>query len=245
MKKLIPLVELGSSFSEKVNFLYQYDNLYIMDNHRLAAWCWAQKVDKNLKYKVVHIDKHCDALGNQMESWLKEIKKDLKDLSLQEYLDLKFQKGNDDFKVFNWTNYIPLFYHFYKENIWDFDFYVHQGIPCSIPENLQSKITKCSFFNLINDFPENVLEDFEYFIVNLDIDYFFTDRDDYFEIMSPKTIEHIISAIMNFSKNKNNIVTIAISPECCGGWKNSLDFCHRYLKKYGIDIKLNPAANPV
>ncbi len=49
-KFLIPLVERGKTGWFQQNFLWKAGNVYVMDNHRSAAWCWAREVDASKGY---------------------------------------------------------------------------------------------------------------------------------------------------------------------------------------------------
>lgn len=58
-------------------------------------------------------------------------------------------------------------------------------------------------------------------IVNLDLDYFFNSRDSaIYQLLTDEYIKNICKEIEN-SLNNIDVVTIALSPEFCGGWKYS------------------------
>ena len=50
------------------NFVWSDGHVYVMDNHRAAAWCWAQHVDPATSHALVHIDRHNDTLQSQLGS---------------------------------------------------------------------------------------------------------------------------------------------------------------------------------
>lgn len=235
MVKLITLKNKNPSYAYNTNLLYQKDNIFLMDNHRMAAWCWANKLENNSKYTIVHIDKHYDTLGNQMEDWTSQLPSGIKGLDYNEYDKLEYHKDKyEKYRVFRWDNYIPLFHYYHSESIIDYMFFTQKK--GSIPENLQSLITHYSFFNLINDFPDYFKKYTDNLIINLDLDYFFSNNPRYLQLFSDSIIQKIIQTIMTMMKNKDNILTISISPECCGGWTKSLNFLDRYFKEYGIKI---------
>jgi hypothetical protein len=236
MERLIDIKQRGSSYCFNTNILYRKDNIYLMDNHRMAAWCWANHIDENKKYTIVHIDKHYDTLGSLLKEWTTPIKNGLKSLSFNEYDSIEFQKNKfEKYKIFRWDNYIPIFHYFYSNQINKYVFYTHnQG---SIPENLKKHITHCPAHNLINDFYDCSSESEDNLIINLDIDYFFCSNPHYFIFFSDYAIAKLVESIMRLViDNKNNILTIALSPECCGGWDNSIDFIRKYFNKYGINV---------
>lgn len=233
MEKLIDNKLRDGSFCYDTDLLYRKENVYLMDNHRTAAWCWANHFQENEKYTIVHIDKHYDTVGNEMNEWIKPIKNGIKNLSINEYDNLEYQKNNfEKFKVFKWDNYIPLFHHYHSNQILEYFFYTHNR--GDIPENLKKHINHCPAYNLINDFFEVFSESENNLIINLDIDYFFCNNPNYYILFSENAIERLIDGIMNLVIDKQNLLTIALSPECCGGWENSMKFIRKYFSKYGI-----------
>lgn len=52
------------SFFEDDVMLWQNDKVYVMDNHRDAAWCWLQKCQTEERYNFMHIDQHYDLLDS-------------------------------------------------------------------------------------------------------------------------------------------------------------------------------------
>ena len=82
---LIEPFERGHSGTFDCNLLWQSENVYVMDNHRLALWCWMQHIEEE-QYDIVHIDEHYDCLSFCHDSWSKEYPKNLKELSLDAYM---------------------------------------------------------------------------------------------------------------------------------------------------------------
>lgn len=235
MDKLIDRKTRNGSFCYDTDLLYKIGNVYIMDNHRTAAWCWLNHILDNEEYIIIHIDKHYDTLGNQIKQWTDPIKNGLKCLNLEDYDNLEYQKNKfHRFKVFRWDNYIPLFHYYYSNQIKEYIFYTHNiG---DIPANLKNSITHCSEYSLFNNFSENYKNFDTKLIINLDIDYFFIDNPRYKILFSDSVIKKLVKEIMELMKNDKNTLTIALSPECCGGWKNSLKFMEKYFTKYDIII---------
>ena len=235
MEKLIDIQPRYESLGFKTNLLYKRENIYLMDNHRMAAWCWVNHIDENEKYTVVHIDKHNDTLDNQMNEWTTPIKNGLKNLSLHEYDSLEYQKTKSErYKVFRWDNYIPIFHHYYSHLVNEYVFYTHnKGY---ISENFKKHIMLCPAHNLMNDFFDCFSEHENKLIINLDIDYFFCSNPNYFIFFSNHAIKRLIKDIMRLVADEKNLLTIALSPECCGGWKKSLEFIQKYFAKYGIIV---------
>jgi len=101
MEKLIDKYPRSGSFCFDNDIFYKRENVYLMDNHPMAAWCWANHIDEKETYTIIHIDKHFDTLGNQLKEWTNPIKKGLKFLSLDEYDNIEYQKDEfQRFKIF-------------------------------------------------------------------------------------------------------------------------------------------------
>jgi len=56
MEEIIPFKSKNSSFAFNTNLLVKEGNNYLMDNHRMALWCWIQELDLNKVYAMVHIE---------------------------------------------------------------------------------------------------------------------------------------------------------------------------------------------
>ena len=74
-----------------------------------------------------------------------------------------------------------------------------------------------SFHDLYDSISCQILETEEQWILNLDLDYFYRDN---IQIL---TDEYIVKVAKDIKKAKDGIavMTIALSPECCGGWDNA------------------------
>jgi len=234
MEKLIPIKKRGRSNKDNTNFLYKKGNTFLMDNHRMAAWCWANCLNTDYKYTIIHIDKHYDALGCDIDLLTSRIPNDFKTLSLKDYDELIYNRGFGPSKVFAWDNYIPIFHHFYSYLITNYKFYTHNiG---TIAAYMKDCITHYSVYDLIENFPccsEGITDKL---IINVDIDYFFVESLGYSRFLSERVTRKIIDSIMKLADDPKNILTIALSPECCGNWGKSERFVKKYFSKYDIII---------
>lgn len=69
-------------------------------------------------------------------------------------------------------------------------------------------------------------------IVNLDLDYFFHSSDDgYIQILSDEYIRILAQKLRN-CKHSINVLTIALSPECCGNWGNAIHALNVFMEAY-------------
>lgn len=99
-------IESEVSSISTLNFLYNHEKFYIMDNHLAAAWCWLQKLDVESHYNFFHIDQHEDLLCDAPLSSFEIIQKNPQ-ISLADYLSLKYESyGKREVVVFRYDNYI-------------------------------------------------------------------------------------------------------------------------------------------
>ncbi|OHT43680.1 peptide arginase family protein [Flavobacterium tructae] len=213
-----PNKPLGESLNENVNFLYNEGKVYIMDNHLCAAWCWLKQVDIKSSFDFIHIDRHYDLLGfpHTIETQITNKGIEIHKLTFEEYLNLKqLGRNNAEWQMFRWDNYIINTHLAYPTLFAEKIFATQRD--GTINEGFVDK--EFDFLTLANEI-DYWLESKKW-IVNLDIDYFFNRVDDkLFQIFSD---EYIVTLVKKIKKNFENItvLTIALSPECCGGWEES------------------------
>jgi hypothetical protein len=228
----------NTSLSTKMNFLFRQENIYVMDNHRAALWCWMQHIDLQKRYSLFHIDAHYDTRSVKGASWLSSVPY-LPSIPLDTYL----QFGAERTDTYNqplicWDNYLSLFLEKHPALLTECFLATHQigdapedtvrlehKLPTVLSEDLPSFLT---------DYPNDG------WIINLDIDYFFCKSgDDYIQMFSDVYIDRLIEAINEVVRRKTLLcMTIALSPECCGGWSASEEMCSRISQRLGIDFNL-------
>lgn len=194
-----------------LNFLYRRDNVFVMDNHLAAGWCWLNTLDKNQNYGFIHIDQHNDMLNNNDMSLFKP-KLLNEDLTIDDYTNLIAKEE----KLFRWDNYILQIRQICPT--WFKNIVLSTHKVCSVPE---IDISFCpDVFNLYSSIHETIKSSKFKYILNLDLDYFFNSRgvriltDDYIRLL----IQEANKSLPNLA-----VITIAMSPECCGDWQNALD----------------------
>ena len=105
-------------------------------------------------------------------------------------------------------------------------------------------LTDIDFQDKLQDY--EIVEDLSYdveshnenmWIINLDLDYFFLDNDEYYQHLSDKYIKELCKNI-NESIENISVITISLSPECCGGWKNSYRIARMIAKYFNLDFTL-------
>ena len=171
------------SFFEDDVMLWQNDKVYVMDNHRDAAWCWLQQCKDGESYNFMHIDRHYDMGDFYSEDDLKFFKSN-RNMNYSTYANL--MQKEERAKVMRWDNYIRLAYdlrpNWFRTNI----FLTHrQGDVCETRRKNNMKIYELDTLFMysymyqyllnLSEFLDGVVKgsgDLKW-IVNLDLDVFF------------------------------------------------------------------------
>lgn len=245
MKDIIEFKGKNVSWFKYLNLLCKERNIYVMDNHNAAMWCWLQEIDTTKKYNILHIDRHYDARTSHIDESIANIPIDLHELKITDFLSLKYTDPNSQNanEIMQWDNYFPLFHRLYKSNIHRYHFFTHkEGTMCDEMDSLLDEYPITGLFNLM-DYIFDIKNSGPYnWIVNIDLDYFFQhidDTDTTIRIISYDAIDFFLQKIKAYLNDKISVVTIALSPECCGGWENSLDLMDYFAKKLEIDFDKN------
>ena len=218
------------------NFLWCRDNIYIMDNHKAALWCWSQHLLPDKIYNIFHIDAHYD-----MAKISSGTVSDINEMNFIEYIGLtEFVIGGKEVPLIRWDNYLSLFELKYGNVIGDFFVSTHQIGNVS----LTTKLEEIGIHKLPEVFL-NHLNDKENWIINLDLDYFFTyisqkygepKHEVFLNSLYRKEIFTSIKKALD--KGIIEVLTISLSPECCGGWNNSEQICNELCEILDIDFEL-------
>lgn len=199
--------------------------MFVMDNHRSAAWCWLQACHPEQEYNFMHIDRHYDLLDCFEDRDLQPLFSNSK-IPFADFCNLSRSDG--EFRVFRWDNYImassiinPGWFHTNiflthkegdKECSWGHkSLMIREEDPLSIEWCMQQFIGE----------PSRDLDGFEgedyrnSWIVNLDLDFFFSGNS-HIQLFSDDLIRQIAEILQ---RNLSNIavLTIALSPDCLGG----------------------------
>lgn len=235
-----PLEESGCY---NMNFLYNVDKFYIMDNHLAAAWCWAQKIDKSKRYGLFHIDRHYDLLNNLGDDCLNMNKDILVSNDFNEYYSIK---GDYDMPIMRYDNYIDTFNRLFPDLIQMVYYATHKDGNNEDGTSLECiNKYKPDIWDLQSNIKYWIVDsnnDIDSWIVNIDIDYFFQEfQEENHLFLTKKYIKSVCREIKR-SLSKIEVVTIALSPEFCNGWGNSfqilriicneleINFPHRYKR---------------
>ena len=235
---LLPFLGRNTSLSTAMNFLFRQGNIYVMDNHRAALWCWMQHITPKKRYSLFHIDAHYDTRSVNGASWLSSVP-DLASLSLADYLAFGTERaGTENWPLISWDNYLSLFFEKYPTLLSECFLATHQmgdQPEATVKyEHMIPRVFSESFPSFLTDYSSDG------WILNLDIDYFFCKSgDDYIPMFSDAFMDRFIEAIAEVVRRQQLLcMTIALSPECCGGWRASEEMCSRIASKLGINFQL-------
>jgi hypothetical protein len=237
---LVPFKGRNSSAYWNLNFLWRYKNIYVMDNHRAALWCWLQHVDPSKAHALFHIDQHFDTLTSRMEAWLKRVPSSW-NMSIDEYLGLFVEHADIPGKLplFGWDNYLSIYLELFGSHLTSRNFATH---------NVGDKPILPIYEHAIWDVPQNLdywlKPDYAPWIMNCDLDYFFCDDADDRppqRFLSNAFIERCFDAIsQKLDDGTIKVATIALTATdgLTGGWAPAEEVAKRALSRLGIDFVL-------
>jgi hypothetical protein len=218
MNWIIPFKGRRYSGPFNQNFLFQKDNIYVMDNHRAAMWCWLNFYNSNIKdVGIFHLDRHSDALQSNLNSWVLQASgsNHVNTMNIHSYLSATDQAFPES-KLFRWDNYLSIFLNLYQSEITCCNFSIYEGDPINHSKLVERKPW---------DLPENLSFWFSKgkWIINIDLDYFFHEVNDSIEQMySLEYLRGFFNEVAKIAGRKSEVVvTVCFSPECCGGWAKS------------------------
>ena len=214
------------SFFEEDVMLWQNDKVYVMDNHRDAAWCWLQKCKADEQYNFMHIDQHYDLLDCYYSEALAIIESN-PTMSYKEFASL-MRDDSDDNKLFRWDNYIRIM-HELRPNWFNTNLFVTQEYGSADGEGWgheKMEIQESSPLYLLYTISQNLIEKWSShlrtehehlkWIVNLDLDVFFCHNYNHVRIFSDSFIREVARLLQKAMANMQ-VLTIAISPDCLEG----------------------------
>ncbi|MGX7688074.1 hypothetical protein ACWA1C_12980 [Flectobacillus roseus] len=217
----------GISSSCNLNYFAKYDNLYLMDNHLAAIWCW-EHLPQRKKIQIIHIDAHYD-LGYSPPGSFLYGDLDLKTINVEELTNYK----SDQFigiPYFLYDNYIHLFNDKFPNRIEKIFF-------CTQNEGDFAEINGIEFieFELV-ELDKYLSTDKDITrVLNLDIDFFFEQDSGKFQIVEDYKINFFINWFEKYNKSFD-MITIALSPDFTGSWENSIDMVNKILKPLSIEV---------
>ena len=237
----IPFRGRGHSGCFICNFLWQKGSVYVMDNHRLAMWCWLQKIKNEEKIDLLHIDQHYDCIASRHEQWLSSAPDKIEELTLTEYVEFPWEGNYEICPLFRSDNYLSIFLEKYKERISSFYVATHKDgdLPkfvykeFNLFESLGYLNARCSGINAIKC------------IINIDLDYFTkTGFGDPFVVVSNEYIDTLCGILKTGLESKSILcLTFALSPEFVGSWEMSEKLFNKISEELGLGFMLPDETN--
>lgn len=238
------VIDKGKNISSNhsLNILYNHENIYIMDNHLAAIWCWSKSIDLNKNYSFLHIDRHDDLSlksSNETVKYLQENRLKIEDIPIWELTELQVvHSDNRASQAFVWDNYINTFSLFYP-NIFSLVFFSTQEDGNKVLPNLA--IQRIDNFYLQDNLLyllQNQGKNYNKWIINLDIDYFFTENNGFaYQYLTDEYIINLIKQLkLALDEGIIEVLTIAISPECCGDWSKGIRLANLVSEYLKIDF---------
>ncbi|MDO8653447.1 MAG: UPF0489 family protein [Undibacterium sp.] len=239
---LVPFKGRNPSGSTTQNFLWRQGNVYIMDNHRAALWCWLQEIIETNRVALLHIDEHYDTLYSRIEEWKLHLPS-LVGLSIDEYLALEYEAEFGATKIIRWDTYLSLFLECFPNHISKSIFITHK--------NGDKPRTPHANFPDVWELAANVeywINDFDgQWVINVDLDYFFCDHNEkQILLFSDEYIDAIFCAIRKcYDAGKVVCITICLTPDdgYTGGWEPAEKLCSRICRILGISFALPPLSD--
>ncbi len=214
-----------------VNFLWRHRNFYIMDNHLAAVWCWLQHPCSAEPHSVLHIDAHFDTnVATQSMLVASKNLRSLRTLSFAEYQALDFDSVDGQVRVFRWDNYLTIYQELFSSLINEWIFSTHNmGIR---PKFEVKNIPPTEFIDFLSQLPEEGNN----WILNLDLDFFRSSDGNRFPSEQRRAVFEKIRDLNE--KSKSSVVTISLSPECCGSWESAEELCYEACSVFELPFRL-------
>lgn len=234
---LLDFKDRGHSGCCDQNFLFRSNKVYVMDNHRAALWCWLQNLPKEGDFQIIHIDRHTDCLSSRLDEWTEQ-STDVASISLNEYLARRFRLVTGDTCLFRWDNFLSLLIRHYHSRLRE----LHLATQPNVGEEPEIDYHWIS----PHDLPERLTHFFERSdclptILDIDLDYFVNrvDSNTHFPMFSVDYLTSIGQALRTWIEHPLCLcTTIALSPECCGGWEIAEQLLSTLSESTGKDLRL-------
>lgn len=235
---LIPFRGKRYSGSINQNLLWRDGNIYLMDNHRAALWCWQQEIDLyHTQHSVLHIDRHTDCLGANLAAHLAAMP-DLRGLSIEGYLGATVALQGSNVPLFRWDNYLSIHLTSFGGRVSAVKSVDHGD--GDAPQHSQTIRPRA------DEVPPNLLywlqSGSNLWIVNVDLDYFFFEGavgpsgdPEWLPMFSDAFIDTVFQEIRKAMDQKLvGVVTLCLTPtNFTAGWDKCLELSSKIFEILG------------
>jgi hypothetical protein len=240
---LVPFKGRNHSGWYEQNFLWRHGSVYVMDNHRAAAWCWFQHIDPNARHSLFHIDRHYDCLQSNLDDWLKHIPQPFGAMTINDYLALAYDPkgGSGRIPVIAWGNYLSIYLARFGKSISCCRFATHDD---GDKPNVTSPM-HVELWEIPGNLDYWLAADCKPWIVNIDLDYFFWHHSD--DTGAPGIIvsDEYLKICFEILRAKISDGTVAVTTVCLtpestftGPWNQSERLAEKVLSFLGIEFRL-------
>ena len=235
-KWILPFKGRNHSGAFEQNFVWKSGNVYVMDNHRAALWCWLQELDLKAPHSLFHIDQHTDALQSRLDDWLKNLP--AWSSSLQDYLDHSYRSEFGETKVIRWDNYLSIYLAEFGKNLKACHFATHgDGDKPNCDHVMEAHL-----WDLPGNLDYWLSANAAPWIMNIDLDYFFWEGDGTAGvIVSDEFLETTFSHLRRaIESGAVAVTTICLTPDqpFTPGWAASEQLAKKITGILGIDFEL-------
>jgi hypothetical protein len=236
---IIPFKGREHSGPVNQNLLWRDRNIYLMDNHRAALWCWQQEIDLYAEnHCLLHIDRHTDCLGANLQTHL-DAMPDLRGISIDDYLGAQVNLACGPASLFRWDNYLSI-------HIAAFNCQLKRLFSADHGDG-----DNPDFAETLRPRPDEIPENVQYWlnskdcpwIVNIDLDYFFcagedgsnVEQSEWLPIFSDAYIDAIFTQVRDsLNSGKVKALTVCLTPSnFTPGWQECLDLSKRIFDIVG------------
>ncbi|PYF02645.1 uncharacterized protein UPF0489 [Ureibacillus chungkukjangi] len=236
MHFLVILTQWGEKMRDGNKICFPDKNIYIMDNHKWAFYIWELAREKSIinpNATLIHVDAHLDDCPFVLQD-------NPEYLEIEELSSLKrFTENHITYDTFIWPAFgrgtidnIIYVSDFSSEPFEDWATnYVKGRTYTGLRVRTMSKLQEIIENGLVESFVND-----KSLILNLDLDFF---NEENFHGRNPrlKPDEEVYNSL-TYLKNVYNwdLITVAISPECCGGEEPAQHLLDIFIDVFEIDI---------
>jgi hypothetical protein len=217
----------NTSGSCNLNFVAKFENIYIIDNHLAAFWCWNQ-LPNQTNHQVLHIDRHYDLRPYYEDNDQLIHTINWNNVQIEEITNFHYTENGSEHQLIRWDNYINLFREL-KPNFFEELIFITQKEDTF---SYEGEFREMEIFKLAN----NDINNFNNPILNLDIDFFFSELEGITKRTFTNDFINHIAEWVKEEQNKFDQIILCLSPECCGSWKEAKEVANIFLSKFEIEI---------